>query len=41
MYYDTLKWIENASVDLRFQVEEVEEKIGRSKSGADLASRYQ
>ena len=33
MYYDTLKWIENAAVDLRFQTEEVEEKINNAGGG--------
>ena len=31
IFYDTLKWIENAAVDLKFQVEEVEDRIGYAR----------
>jgi hypothetical protein len=34
LYYDTLKWVENSAVDLKFQVEEVEEKIERASHGS-------
>ena len=29
-FYSSLKWIENASVDLKFQVEEIENKINKN-----------
>ena len=31
IFYDTLKWIQNAAVDLKFQTEEVEERIHRGR----------
>ena len=31
MYYETLQWLENAAVDLKFQIEEVEDKMNQQK----------
>lgn len=32
IFYDTLKWIENAAVDLKFQVEEVETRLQKAEN---------
>jgi len=39
-FYSSLKWIENASVDLKFQVDEIQQKINVNQSGAPPAPRF-
>ena len=39
-FYASLKWIENATVDLKFQVDDIEGKIDSRHSNQNQTRRY-